>query len=65
MAKINLDRHVWEDVKDYESLYQINQEGVVIQSTGVSIMESKLYSPLPENERQGKLGCINTQLLDK
>lgn len=31
--------------------YKLDVNGVIIQSTGVSIMESKKYKPVPDEER--------------
>jgi hypothetical protein len=35
--------------------YKMNVDGVIIESTGGSIMESKLYNPVPLEERHNKL----------
>jgi hypothetical protein len=42
-----------------EVLYKINIREIVIRTTGRSIMESKMYDPLPEKERHAKI--INKQ----
>lgn len=34
--------------------YKMNVGGMEIQSTGISIMESKLYEPVPEEDRHPK-----------
>jgi hypothetical protein len=34
--------------------YKLDVNGLEIQSTGISIMESKLYSPVADNERDSK-----------
>jgi hypothetical protein len=34
-------------------LYQIDIDGCIIKTSGLSIVESKFYSPLSENERHG------------
>ena len=36
-------------------LYQMDVNGTIIESTGGSIVESKLYSPVPDNERHHRL----------
>tara|TARA_S200002703_G_C3763644_1_gene235079 strand:- start:676 stop:930 length:255 start_codon:yes stop_codon:yes gene_type:complete len=35
--------------------YKLDVNGVEIESTGLSIMESKLYSPVPERDRHEKI----------
>lgn len=35
--------------------YKIRIDGITIESTGVSIMESKLYEPCKDEERHDKL----------
>ena len=35
--------------------YKLDVDGVEIKSTGISIMESKLYSPVPEKDRHHRL----------
>ena len=35
--------------------YKMDVKGVIIESTGVSIMESKLYEPAPDDERHDKI----------
>jgi len=37
--------------------YKLRVDGITIESTGVSIMESKLYEPAPLNERQCRKGA--------
>ncbi len=34
--------------------YKMRVKGITIQSTGISIMESKHYQPVPINERHAK-----------
>ena len=34
--------------------YKMNVHGIVIESTGISIMESKFYEPVPADERHPK-----------
>jgi len=36
--------------------YKMNVNGTIIESTGQSIMESRLYEPVPEHERHYKKG---------
>ena len=39
--------------------YKMNVHGTIIESTGGSIMESKLYNPVPDEERhQRKKACM-------
>ena len=35
--------------------YKMDVKGTIIESTGGSIMESKLYSPVPDEERHHRL----------
>jgi hypothetical protein len=35
--------------------YKLDVDGIEIESTGISIMESKLYSPVPEKDRHHRL----------
>lgn len=35
--------------------YKMNVNGVIIESTGLSIMESKFYEPVPDEERHPKI----------
>jgi D-hexose-6-phosphate mutarotase len=35
--------------------YKLDVNGVEIESTGISIMESKLYSPIPDKDRHHRL----------
>lgn len=35
--------------------YKMNVHGTIISSTGVSIMESKYYEPVPDEDRHEKL----------
>jgi D-hexose-6-phosphate mutarotase len=35
--------------------YKMNVKGIIIESTGISIMESKFYVPVPKEERHPKL----------
>jgi D-hexose-6-phosphate mutarotase len=35
--------------------YKLDVNGVEIESTGISIMESKLYSPVPDKDRHHRL----------
>jgi hypothetical protein len=35
--------------------YKVNIQGIIIETTGASIVESKLYIPVPENERHDKI----------
>ncbi len=37
--------------------YKFRVDGITIESTGVSIMESKLYEPAPPHERQCRKGA--------
>jgi len=37
--------------------YKMNVKGLIIQSTGGSIMESKLYNPVPDEERHFRKGA--------
>lgn len=42
--------------------YKMNVNGIIIESTGGSIMESKLYEPVPDEDRhpkkhEGKFSC--------
>jgi hypothetical protein len=34
--------------------YKMDVKGTIIESTGISIMESKLYDPVPEKDRHDK-----------
>ena len=36
--------------------YKMSVKGTIIESTGGSIMESKLYDPVPTDERHCKIG---------
>jgi len=38
--------------------YKMNVKGLIIQSTGGSIMESKLYNPVPDEERHFRKGAV-------
>lgn len=42
--------------------YKMNVKGTIIESTGGSIMESKLYNPVPEEDRHYRL---NATVLEK
>ena len=35
--------------------YKMRVDGITIESTGISIVESKDYSPVPDNERHAKI----------
>jgi hypothetical protein len=37
--------------------YKMNVNGTIIDSTGGSIMESKLYKPAPDEERHHRIGA--------
>lgn len=39
--------------------YKMNVRGTIIESTGASIVESKLYDPVPDEERHPKLNFKN------
>ena len=36
--------------------YKMDVKGTIIDSTGISIMESKDYKPVPEEDRHDKIG---------
>jgi D-hexose-6-phosphate mutarotase len=69
--KVTLDRynHI-DDVEKVEVVgygempisktltYKMDVRGVIIESTGGSIMESKLYSPVPDEDRHMKKGVF-------
>lgn len=38
--------------------YKMDVRGVIIESTGGSIMESKLYNPVPDEDRHRKKGVF-------
>jgi hypothetical protein len=39
--------------------YKMNVNGIIIQSTGGSIVESKYYNPVPDSERHSKIFNIH------
>jgi len=41
--------------------YKMDVKGTIIESTGGSIMESKLYDPVPTDERHHKRGLTPTE----
>lgn len=44
--------------------YKMDVRGTIIESTGGSIMESKLYDPVPENERHPRKGATPEEIED-
>jgi len=42
--------------------YKLNVNGVIIESTGVSIMESKYYKPVDDKERHHRLKASAIEL---
>ena len=44
--------------------YKMDVRGTIIESTGGSIMESKLYDPVPENKRHPRKGATPEEIED-
>lgn len=42
--------------------YKMDVRGVIIDSTGASIMESKLYAPVEDNERHYRLKASSIEI---